>query len=96
MGHREDAHYETLDYQTYDPHHLVDSILDHLELDTDEAFARALDVPPAVIDEIRYMKRPVDAELLIRMHELTGLPVSTLRNMLGDRRKKIRCDEIPD
>jgi hypothetical protein len=93
MGHRDDVHYETLDYQTYDPHHLVDSILDHLELDTDAAFARELDVPPSVIDEIRFMKRPIDAAMLLRMHELSGLSVPTLRNILGDRRKKIRFDD---
>lgn len=92
MGRREDAYYESLDYETYDTHHLLDSVLDRLHLKDDEALAHALDVTSSVIGEIRAMKRPVDAGLLIRMHELTGLDISRLRNILGDRRKEMRFD----
>jgi hypothetical protein len=92
MGHREDAHYESLDFETYDPDHLIDSILDHLQLDNDEALAQSLEISPSIIAEIRRMRRSIDAPMLIRMHELTGLSIERLRNILGDRRRNIRFD----
>jgi plasmid maintenance system antidote protein VapI len=96
MKYRDDVHYHTLDYETYDAEHLLDSVIDKLDLTDDEALARALGVPAHDIIDIRAMRRPIDAAMLIRMHEVTGLDIDRLRNMLGDRRQKFRVDVLED
>lgn len=93
MASREDAHYDSLNFQAYDPEHFVDSILDRLGLDTDTALAQALQVAPSVIEDIRCMRKPVDAAMLIWIHELTGVDIGGLRNILGDRRGELRFPE---
>jgi hypothetical protein len=90
MADGDDVHYQFADYEAYDPEHLLDSILDRLGLDSDAALAEALQVPPSVVDDIRCMRRPVDPAMLIWIHELTGIDVVGLRNILGDRRGELR------
>ncbi|MDB5821827.1 MAG: hypothetical protein JWR21_531 [Herminiimonas sp.] len=90
MADRDDVHSEHTDYEAYDPEHLLDSILDRLGLDSDVALAEALQVSPSVVDDIRCMRRPVDPAMLIWIHELTGIDVGGLRNILGDRRGDLR------
>jgi hypothetical protein len=75
---------------SYDSNHLLDSILDKLQLPDDAALCEALDVDESVISDLRQLRREVDAALLIRMHELTDISIVGLRNILGDRRRKAR------
>lgn len=75
---------------SYDSNHLLDSILDKLQLPDDAALCEALDVDESVISDLRELRREVDAALLIRMHELTDISIVGLRNILGDRRRKAR------
>lgn len=75
---------------SYDSNHLLDSILDKLHLPDDAALCEALDADESVIRDLRELKREVDAALLIRMHELTDISISGLRNILGDRRRRSR------
>jgi hypothetical protein len=75
---------------SYDSNHLLDSILDRLQLPDDTALCEALDVDESVISDLRELRREVDAALLIRMHELTDISIVGLRNILGDRRRKAR------
>lgn len=96
MGNRDDVYYHTLDYETYDAEHLLDSVIDKLDLKNDAALAQALEITAQDILEIRAMRKPIDAALLIRMHELTGLDIDRLRHMLGDRRQRFRLDESHD
>ena len=37
---------------------------------------------------------PVGASLLIRMHEVTDLSIRELRELMGDRRKRLRISEV--
>jgi len=75
---------------SYDSNHLLDSILDKLQLPDDAALCEALDVDESVISDLRHLRREVDAALLIRMHELTDISIVGLRNILGDRRRRAR------
>jgi hypothetical protein len=75
---------------SYDSNHLLDSILDKLHLPDDTALCDALDVEESVINDLRELRREVDAALLIRMHELTDISIVGLRNILGDRRRRAR------
>jgi hypothetical protein len=81
------------DLGSYDSNHLLDSILDELNLPNDAALSEALEVDESVISDLREMRREVDAAMLIRMHELTDISIVGLRNILGDRRRRSRFSE---
>ena len=65
-----------------------------LNLKNDAALSRALEVRPPVISKIRHRTLPVGASLLIRMHEVTDLSIRELRELMGDRRKRLRISEV--
>jgi hypothetical protein len=90
MASRDDVQYESMDYGAYDPEHLLDTILDRLGLHSDTALAETLKASPSFIHDIRCKRRPVDAAMLIWVHELTGIYIGGLRNILGDRRRELR------
>jgi hypothetical protein len=89
-GHRQDPDADLMDLGSYDSNHLLDSVLDQLHLPDDAALARAIDVDPALLADVRDMRRQVDAALLIRLHEMTDISITGLRNILGDRRRRTR------
>jgi hypothetical protein len=47
-----------------------------------------------VISKIRHRTLPVGASLLIRMHEVTDLSIRELRELMGDRRKRMRISDV--
>jgi len=79
--------------ETYDPNHLLDSLLKKMGLKNDAALSRALEVAPPVISKIRHRKLPVGASLLIRMHEVSDMSIRDLRDLMGDRRTKYRLSD---
>lgn len=82
------------DQVAYDPNNLLDSLIEKLHLKNDVALSRALEVAPPVISKIRHRRLPVGASLLIRMHEVTDLSIRELRELMGDRRKRMRISEV--
>ena len=74
----------------YDPNNLLDSMLKHLKLKNDAALSRALDVAPPIISRIRHSRHQVGGSILLRMHEVTGMSITALRQLMGDRRQKFR------
>lgn len=74
----------------YNPNHLLDVLIATLLLKNDAALSRKLDVASPVISKIRHHRLPVGASLLIRMHEVSGLSIRDLRDLMGDRRNKFR------
>src|SRR3954471_12190407 len=79
--------------ESYNPNHLLDILIEKLNLKNDAALSRALEVAPPVISKIRHRRLPVGAPLLIRMHEVCGLSIGDLRELLGDRRGKFRISD---
>lgn len=75
---------------TYDPNHLLDSLISKLNLKNDAALSRALEVAAPVISKIRHRRLPVGASMLIRMHEISDMSITDLRELMGDRREKFR------
>ena len=75
---------------TYDPNNLLTSLIGKLRLKNDAALARTLQVGPPVISRIRHRRLPVGALLLMRMHEVSGLSIEALRELMGDRRNRFR------
>ncbi|MFC3457218.1 hypothetical protein [Massilia haematophila] len=76
--------------EAFNPSALLDVLIGRLQLKNDAALSRALEVPPPVISKIRHRRLPVGATLLIRMNEVTGIPIQDLRALMGDRRAKFR------
>jgi hypothetical protein len=74
----------------YDPGHLLDALIGHLQLKSDVALANMLRVTASTLSKIRHRRIPVGAAMLIRMHEVSGLTIGDLRYLMGDRRKKFR------
>lgn len=79
--------------ESYNPNHLLDTLRERMKLKNDAALSRALEVAPPVISKIRHRTLPVGASLLIRMHEVTDLSIRELRELMGDRRKRMRISE---
>ncbi|HEY8607737.1 MAG TPA: hypothetical protein VIM12_11550 [Noviherbaspirillum sp.] len=74
----------------YHPGHLLDALLLQLHLNTDDELSRRLRVAPRVIKQIRAGTLPIGASMLIWMSEATGLSISELRSLMGDRRRTCR------
>ena len=74
----------------YNPGRLLDTLISRLQLKNDSALATALEVDPPVISKIRCRRLPVGATMLLRMHEISDLPIAELRHLMGDRRQKFR------
>lgn len=81
------------DQVTYDPNRLLDAFIKKFALKNDVALARHLEVAPPVISKIRHRSSPIGASLLIRMHDISGLTIAELRDLMGDRRKKFRTSD---
>lgn len=62
------------------------AILNHIlavaKLKNDAALARLLDVAPPVISKIRAQKLPFGPTLIIKAHEMTGMPVAEIKSVL--------------
>jgi hypothetical protein len=67
----------------YNPVNLVDTLLRELQLKNDAALARILRVDHSILSKVRHNRAPVTAGLLLRMHETTRVPVSSLRRWMG-------------
>lgn len=78
----------------YNPDNLLNALIEKLELKNDAALARLLEIAPPLLSKIRHRRLPIGAALLIRMHEVSGLPVRELRNLMGDRRQKYRISLV--
>ncbi|HEY0848230.1 MAG TPA: hypothetical protein VGE12_22875 [Noviherbaspirillum sp.] len=75
---------------TYNPNHLLDTLMLHFGISSDGALARRLNVARALIGKIRAGTVPVCASMLLWMQETTGIDVAELRRLMGDRRARYR------
>jgi antitoxin HigA-1 len=74
----------------YCPNRLFDTLLRRLGLPGDGALSRRLKVARKALAAMRAGKLPVGASLLLLIEEATGIAVSELRRLLGDRRARMR------
>lgn len=75
---------------TLNPNALLDHLIKQLDLKNDAALARALDVASPVISKVRHGRLPLGATMLISMHEVSGISIKDLRDLMGDRRQRFR------
>lgn len=79
---------------SYNPDNLLNALIEKLGLKNDAALARLLEVAPPILSKIRHRRLPVGAALLIRMHEVSNMPIRELRDLMGDRRQKYRISLV--
>ncbi|HEY8609642.1 MAG TPA: hypothetical protein VIM12_21195 [Noviherbaspirillum sp.] len=77
----------------YDPNRLFDTLLRSLQLEGDDALARRLNISRSLLFRIRCGERPLCAALLLRISETSGIGVTELRRLCGDRREVYRLDD---
>jgi hypothetical protein len=82
-----------LQVKIYDANRLFDSLLNELRLENDTLLSNALNVTPSVIHDMRMMRLPIDAPMLIWMQVVTGIAIDELRQIVGDRRQKLRYSD---
>lgn len=81
---------------TYDPNRLFDTVIDHLELDSDAALARVLGAAATNLSRMRHHTISIGPGVLIRLHQETGLSITELRTLMGERRSKLRRGVLPE
>lgn len=67
----------------YTPANLLDELIVLLGLKNDAALAKALEISPVIVSKVRSQKLEVSAGILLRMHDVVGLPVDELRSLMG-------------
>jgi transcriptional regulator with XRE-family HTH domain len=72
----------------YNPVPLLDAASRVLGVRNDRQLAFAIGEAPSRISRIRHKRAPVTAEILLRFHAATDLPIRTLRNLMGDTKAK--------
>lgn len=66
----------------YNPDRLLDAMLKTMALKNDAALSRRLGVKPPVISKIRHRRTPVSADMLIRLHEHSEMPIRELKSLM--------------
>jgi hypothetical protein len=74
----------------FKPSNLFDCLISIMKLKNDAALSQALGIGSPIISKIRHNRLPVSASLLLRIHDVTQLPVRDLRDFMGDRRQRYR------
>lgn len=74
----------------YDPNRLLDAVLKKMQWGNDAILAKKLKIHINVIRRIRSNTLPVGASMLLWLQEATGVSVEELRQLMGDRRTRVR------
>jgi plasmid maintenance system antidote protein VapI len=61
---------------------LLDTIKERYSIKNDAELSRTLDVPPPTISKIRSGRVNVSADIILRIHEVLGMPVADIRSLL--------------
>jgi len=72
-----------LENATYDPGNLFNAIKTKFQLKNDAALSGKLAVSAPVISKVRRKKMPISDALLVRMHDVTGMQISEIRQLMG-------------
>lgn len=76
--------------KVFDPSKLLDIIKVRYGILTDSELAELLNMTSPQISRIRRGGRPLSASALIKIHELSGMPIERLKTLCGDRRASQR------
>jgi hypothetical protein len=74
----------------YDPELFLNSLLDRMHLTQDAQLAKRLRMDKRLLSKIRERRLQISGSMLMHMQEATGITISELRRILGDRRSTSR------
>ncbi len=78
------------DGSEYMPSKLFDLIRQQRQLKTDSELAQLLGIGSPQTCRVRRRLQPLSGQLLIRIHEITGIQIHQLKVLMGDRRSQQR------
>lgn len=81
--------------KVFDPSKLLDVIKEQFGIQKDSELAQLLNMTSPQISRIRHCGGPLSASALIRIHEISGLPIERLKQLCGDRRASQRVRRKP-
>lgn len=67
----------------HQPHLLLDTLRAAHGLKNDFALVQFLGLTPPAISKVRHGANQVSAELMIRIHEKTGMPIARIKELAG-------------
>ncbi len=67
----------------YDPNGLLDAAAKIAGSDNDAQLARALQVAPPVLSNLRHCRLKVGPSFILKLHEILGMPVAVVRSFVG-------------
>lgn len=76
-----------LELESYKPSSLFDTVRSKLKVNSDSQLSGMLNTHPSVISKIRNGIMPMTGNILLSIHEVTGLSIRELRKLMGDTRK---------
>jgi hypothetical protein len=79
----------------FDPAKLLDVVKERFGVQTDSELALLLNMTSPQISRIRHCGAPLSASALIKIHEISGLPIESLKMLCGDRRASQRVRRTP-
>lgn len=74
----------------YDPNRLLDALLKKMQWSNDTILAKKLKVHIDVVRQIRTRALPLGASMLLWLQEASGVSIAELRQIMGDRRSRLR------
>ena len=75
----------------YNPSDLFDLLGKKYSIKTDVQLGILLGIGNPLICKIRRRIQPISGSLLIRIHEITGMSIREIKDVMGDRRSKQRA-----
>jgi Spy/CpxP family protein refolding chaperone len=78
------------DRTKYMPSRLFDLVCKQHALKTDRELAHLLGIGSPQTCRVRHGLQPLSGQLLIRIHEVTGMQIQQLKILMGDRRSQHR------
>lgn len=69
--------------QKYTPERLLDRIKKDNQLSTDSQLCDFLGIKSSVVSRVRNKRYGMSAELIIRIHDISGMPIRTIKEIAG-------------
>ena len=71
-----------LNDSTYDPNSMLDYVRNTVGSGTDKQLSIAIGIQAPLISKIRHRRTRVSPGVLLRIHEVTDIPIKKLRNLM--------------
>lgn len=74
---------EILRSEVYEPNRLLDFVKSEIGVETDKKFSSILNVHPSMISKVRQKKTLMSSDMLLSIHDLTGMPIKEIKRKMG-------------